>query len=318
MDPRTLHIVDGDSTGGTLRAAGFHKHGTILVWRDALYTGPVPAGLTLARLGRVRSRFWTNGKRQTEFAQRDAAVETYADYDKVALWFGRNCVLCQLSLIQVLSWFRDKHVTATRFTWVARHGGELPPQDISRVFASGRRITSAQMGLADRAWLAFRQPSPSGLVRLLKTDLTIPGLRLALVRLLQEYPSARDGLSRLERTLLRQIGGTTRAAVAVGTVIARESVGDVLLFDMLRSFITARHPLLHFAEPFSGRVSSSRFNGSALALTDTGRQVLRGKADHIAINGIDRWIGGMHLKGKRVPWRWDQRLGMLVALGNAA
>ena len=128
----------------------------------------------------------------------------------------------------------------------------------------------------------------------------------------------RNGLSRLERELLRQIEirGKTRAAYAVGPVLIRESVGDVLLFDMLRNFVKAKHPLLHFAEPFSGRVRSWRFNGSTLALTDTGRQVLRGKADHVAMNGIDRWIGGMHLRGKRVLWRWDERARSVVAVSN--
>jgi len=319
MELNTLHVVDGESTGGTLRVAGFHKDGKILGWRDALYTGPVPAGLTLAQLSRVRSRFWTRGKRQAEFAKRDAVLQTHDDYDKIVLWFGRNCVLCQLSLIQVLSWFHEKNAPAARFTWVTRHGGELPPQDITRVFASRRRITSAQMRLADRAWRAFRQPSPTGLVRLSKSNpRALPGLRSALVRLLQEYPSTRNGLSRLERQLLRQIEirGKTKAAYAVGPVLIRESVGDVLLFDMLRNFVKAKHPLLHFAEPFSGRVRSWRFNGSTLALTDTGRQVLRGKADHVAMNGIDRWIGGMHLRGKRVLWRWDERARSVVAVSN--
>jgi hypothetical protein len=33
---KTLHVVDGESAGGTLRGAGFRKNGEILVWRDAL------------------------------------------------------------------------------------------------------------------------------------------------------------------------------------------------------------------------------------------------------------------------------------------
>jgi len=36
--------------------------------------------------------------------------------------------------------------------------------------------------------------------------------------------------------------------------------------------------------------------------------VLAGKADHITLNGIDRWIGGVHLFGNQVPWRWDERV----------
>jgi hypothetical protein len=44
---------------------------------------------------------------------------------------------------------------------------------------------------------------------------------------------------------------------------------------------------------------------TGLHLTATGARVLAGQSDQIALNGIDRWIGGVHLEGRRVPWRWD-------------
>jgi hypothetical protein len=40
-------------------------------------------------------------------------------------------------------------------------------------------------------------------------------------------------------------------------------------------------------------------------VTDAGRDVLSGRADLLWINGMDRWIGGVHLSGREVPWRWD-------------
>jgi len=69
MAKKQLHIVDGESTGGSLRVAGFHKDGYLLPWRDSLDSGPVPRGLTLRHLSRLRSRFWT-GKSTTAFDQR--------------------------------------------------------------------------------------------------------------------------------------------------------------------------------------------------------------------------------------------------------
>jgi hypothetical protein len=47
-------------------------------------------------------------------------------------------------------------------------------------------------------------------------------------------------------------------------------------------------------------------------LTDTGARVLAGEADRVALNGIDRWIGGVHLQGHDVPWRWDDAVEALV------
>jgi hypothetical protein len=34
--------------------------------------------------------------------------------------------------------------------------------------------------------------------------------------------------------------------------------------------------------------------------------VLEGRADHIDLNGIDRWLGGVHLKDEKAAWRWDR------------
>ena len=42
-----------------------------------------------------------------------------------------------------------------------------------------------------------------------------------------------------------------------------------------------------------------------LALTADGEAVLNGTADHIALNGIDRWLGGVHVTTAS-PWRWDE------------
>jgi hypothetical protein len=40
--------------------------------------------------------------------------------------------------------------------------------------------------------------------------------------------------------------------------------------------------------------------------------VLAGEADFVTVHGIDRWIGGVHLHGRDVPWRWDEGTQRLV------
>ncbi len=241
MSTKTLHIVDGESTGGMLRVAGFRKNGEILVWRDALIRGPVPGRGSPCATPQPRSAISLLdkcGKRATELDKRDATLSKHGGYDDIVLWFGEHCVLCQLSLMQILSWFREQDVAAKRLKWVRVHGGELRPEQISDAYASWHPVTPSQMRLAERAWRAFRQDSPNGMVRLLKADLSgIPSLRGALTRLLQEYPWSRSGLSRLEGELLLEIRKReqAKAVVAVGWVMMREYVGDSLLLDMLRN-----------------------------------------------------------------------------------
>jgi len=316
MDAKTLHIVDGDSTGGTLKMSGLAKARDILVWREALYSGPVPAGLPLRQLSRLRSRYWTNGKSAAEFEKRDAALAKHERYEEISLWFGRGCTLCHLSLAQILSWFREHGVSPQELWWAAIHGGELHPEQMAKAYAKRRSVSGKQMQLGERTWRAFRQPSPAGLVRLMQADLgAMPGVRSAVLWLLQEYPNLRNGLSRLERDLLRQIHRReiAKASQAVIPIIAREPVGDLLLFDMLRNFVQAEHPLLEFAQPFAGKFQTWEFNGATLALTNAGRRVLAGKDDAVALNGIDRWIGGVHLHGKTVRWRWDRKAKSVIA-----
>ena len=39
--------------------------------------------------------------------------------------------------------------------------------------------------------------------------------------------------------------------------------------------------------------------------------MLAGRADHVALLGIDRWVGGTHL-GAGSAWRWDPAASRLV------
>jgi hypothetical protein len=40
--------------------------------------------------------------------------------------------------------------------------------------------------------------------------------------------------------------------------------------------------------------------------TDFGRAVVAGEANHVVTNGIDRWVGGVHLSsGQRAVWWFD-------------
>jgi hypothetical protein len=70
---------------------------------------------------------------------------------------------------------------------------------------------------------------------------------------------------------------------------------------MMRRLATATHPLL-VVEPSAGPVDRH----SVVRLTDVGGQVLAAAADHVAVNCIDRWIGGMHLHGDHAEWRFDE------------
>jgi hypothetical protein len=43
-----------------------------------------------------------------------------------------------------------------------------------------------------------------------------------------------------------------------------------------------------------------------------GTAVLEGKADQVRSNGIDRWLGGVHLSGTEAEYRWDEHAQRLI------
>ena len=49
-----------------------------------------------------------------------------------------------------------------------------------------------------------------------------------------------------------------------------------------------------------------------MELTDVGRAVQAGERDFIELNGIDRWLGGVHLVSGQV-WRWHEHSGTITA-----
>jgi len=163
-----------------------------------------------------------------------------------------------------------------------------------------------------RAWAAFRAPTPSGLGAVVATR--SPDLRFlgeAFDRLCREYPSTRDGLSLTERRILAAVAdGAADAGTAFVRSAARETrpfLGDSWAFARMDRMAGARVPLLVVD---SGGRPVDRHTG--LRLTDAGARVLAGEADHVSLNGVDRWIGGVHLQGDGARWRWDDGTESLV------
>src|SRR6266496_1307184 len=79
--PAVLHVTNGDSVSGTLRAAGLG--GRVLTWADVLHDGPVPggapAGLRRARAAHLAARGWGDAAAiERRFAARDRLLERCA------------------------------------------------------------------------------------------------------------------------------------------------------------------------------------------------------------------------------------------------
>jgi hypothetical protein len=79
----------------------------------------------------------------------------------------------------------------------------------------------------------------------------------------------------------------------------------VFLADLM--FLVVLTPLASGTEPLV------RMDATTVWLTDAGRATLAGRRDRVASLGLDRWLGGVHLQGRRVAYRWDPRAERIVA-----
>jgi hypothetical protein len=317
-----LHVTNGDSTEVTLRETGLAPR--IVVWRDVLHEGPVPA-VSDPELRDTRARFLAGEDgvdieaARRAFEERDEALAAGRDGEYV-LWFEAD-LYDQLQLAQMLARLAELRVDPERITLIcigehlgiAHFGGlgELGAEQLAQLPATAAvTLTVDALALATKAWAALRAPDPRALTAIVAAR--SPELRFlpeAFDRLAREYPSTRDGLSLTERRLLAAVAeGADTAADAFVRAAGREArpfLGDTWAFAAMERLARAQVPLLE-AEGAIDRHTH-------VALTATGRRVLDGAADHVELNGVDRWIGGVHLSGRDVAWRWDEGVEAIVA-----
>ncbi len=330
-----LHITSGDMAVGVLRAA--ELPGAYLPWRDVLHEGPVPAGLSLGQLSRLRAEFivscgWGKAEEVSrQFLTRDAALEASLGEDEVVLWFESD-LYDQLQLCQVLAWYNEQGSTPQKMSVIGvdkdadgtfRGLSQHKPDGIKALYESRVPIRDALIALAARAWNAFRAPEPVALDALRgKGTPALPVLAPALGRLLEELPAKINGLSRTEHAALAAVAEGARAPaeifVAVHTREGRPFMGDWPFWRVLGRLTSGTKPMLELASGARPRFppevpAAASFGAQRFRLTPSGREVLAEKLDAIELNGIDRWLGGTHLQKGAKLWRWDRAGAKLVA-----
>ena len=306
-----LHVLNGDSTRMGLERSGVP--GQFVSWADVLYEGPTPPGVTRDEWRRVRVQYLAGRGygNETDIARRgaedDARMESWRNHEEVVFWFEHD-LFDQLILVRHLDWMsRLTNRAATRFSLICRETylGLLEPDQLAALFPTRTVITDDQIELGVRAWQAFCAPDPRAIEGVAGGDTSaLPFLAGALRRHFEEYPSVANGLSRSEQQILDAVAagsGTLREAFAAcARMEERIFMGDSTFFAIARDLAGPRHPLL----TLDGAVAEGALPSAAVALTAFGREVRAGREDHVRLNGIDKWRGGVHLTAERC-YRWS-------------
>jgi hypothetical protein len=307
----TLHVLNGHATGRPLDAAGIP--GDRLVWADLLHEGPLPADLATAEVRRIRAEYLFAagyGNREVlaeRLRAQDAELGRWYEFDEIVFWLEHD-LYDQLLLVRHLAWLAGHRAAVDRARLVVadRHLGRAAPEDLAAWFAARRAVTEQALEEGGRAWRAVTGDDPQGVIALVEaaSSSELPHLDGALARWLQEFPAVENGLSRSERQILTVVlaGHDTleKCFVATQALEEREFLGDAPFLTIARRLADGQGPLLSLTSMGGGGLLRWR-----VEVTRLGRDVMAGEADFVRTNGLDRWMGGVHLSGFGPSWRWD-------------
>jgi hypothetical protein len=315
-----LHLTNGDGAATPLRRSGLA--GDVIVWADVLHEGPAPPEHGEA-WRRVRSEFLCRlgygevGEVLAQYARSEAALDRYHEHDELVLWFEHD-LFDQLLLARHLHWLGTQGHTRTRLSLVcidrfpgAPRGdrfnglGNLLPEDFLALFPQRQPITDEHLGAGADVWRAFTDADPRALNALTVHGVaSLPFMAGAIARHLEEFPGVADGLSRTERNILETVAGQPLSPhdlfLALQHREERVFMGDSTFWQIVREMAGGRQPLVHVS------VSVDRADAlpdGLVSVAPAGANVLNG-ADALALRGIDRWRGGVHLTPENL-WRWD-------------
>lgn len=307
-----LNITNGDCAVELMQLAVIP--GTYLPWQDVLHQGPVPEGLDLEELSRIRAQYiadcdWGEfSEVYKNFIHRDEQLQTYHQYDKVILWFEHD-LYDQLQILQILDWLNRKPHKQIKLTMICtdRYLGTHTPDEFLALLKHEKTITNDQLALATKAWAAFRSPTPCHLIELLKTDTSaLPFLQAAILRLLEEYPGTHNGLSRTAHMALKIIASKPQRPEKVFGLYqqteARRFLGDSSFWLILQGMLQSQPALI--TQAGETRLNLPSTSEQTLEITNANKQVLCGSYNWLNIAELDLWIGGVHFTRDNI-WLWD-------------
>jgi hypothetical protein len=311
-----VHIVSGASAGSCLQAGLGLSPELVLINHDLLSCGPLPPLDSLDDWRDVRQAYLRSleGEDPTfAFAEQDRDLLTSPERLRAAgmitLWIGTGLAE-QLLLAWVAAFLRRLGVDAAKLQTVQFDRdrtceivsvGVLNPSQF-KDHPRPTTLDDAALREAADAWTAVTEPEPEALLTLLTArERSLPFLQRSLSALLYRYPDVRTGLNAWEYQLLKFVREEgPKATRVVGSTMAHDMdipdwVGDGYLFQRVHRLADAAlpRPLL----TVTGETQTLR--GTLVHLTRDGEDVLAGRANAVEWNGVDDWIGGVHLDSRR-------------------
>jgi len=305
-----LHIHNGDSVATSARRANLP--GRHLPFREAMIAGPVrslPAHDFIEERARWLADSFDDKLLRTRngLLEQEHAIDGARHEDEVILWFEHD-LFCIVHLIYLLG--RLTKCRHLKLVWSPKALGLLEGQELWDVFNTRTEVPHPMTFLASQAWTAYTSEDPTELNRMIgPPQRDFPFLTEGFTLHASRFPSTRNGLGEIEKRIM---DGIAAGATDFTSLFSRFDpapphlgVGDGEFLRHLRRLATSAVPMITISEA-QGSPPKPRY-----ALTPAGEDVLAGKADYIALNNADVWLGGAHLTHEKL-WRWDEQAQKIV------
>jgi hypothetical protein len=325
-----FHIHNGESTASTLRE--FRFPGEHFAFQEVLMAGPTPNGLSSDEWFATRARHLAEAydlnleSCRSDLLKQEGVLQRSLEHDEVVLWFEHD-LFCQINLIYLLDWFSKRSLGKTKLSLICvdsfpgvedfRGLGQLTGEQVASLFDGRCEIGNKDFAVAARAWAAYCSADPNDIFNCLAGDTSaMPFLQNALLLHLARFPSTVNGLGLIENKALELISAGAISFKSLFPRLAKAEpvygLGDAQFWNELRRLAECSEPLITISERDA---QSNSYHTSSFELTEKGTEVLSFKRDFVELNGIDLWLGGVHLVGFAV-WRWDKSNNRLMQVHN--
>jgi len=307
-----FHILNGESLVGTFKETTFA--GPYHAWKEDVTTGSIAGDFDSDewlehRANELFREFELTGETPhclLDLKRQSEQLEKSLKADEIVLWF-ENDYFCQLNQALILAWYASRTLSSSKISFFRLETdvplGALQSADFEALFPQRVAVSDEVMDLATSVWNAVTSNDPQGIVALRKENTqALPVIDRALKCHLSRFPSVKNGLGRIEQTLLEILFA---GSMTFGNLYRRFAerhpeygYGDGHVWISLRNLSRLRTPLIEIND-------NDMALNAQLSIRPQAADVLSGNIDAIALNGIDKWIGGVHLTDHDA-WRWDE------------
>lgn len=320
-----VHLATDMVACGMIRASGVSE--TDIVWApDMLSLGPVTPPWE-QEPDVSRRAFWTSlykpfhdmPSMPDAYDAMCKAESKFAQAKEILIWAGSS-VDEQLFFVWCVAVLLHMGVDKKKFRYLLvtedPHYHRPTPSLIglsqegyaATIQTDGYALSDEHFEALNMAWKQLRSTDPTEIVRCRKEIPPILSMTFDRInRLKLHYPCVRTGLNRFDYRVLQLCAkcGPRVVSMLVEYLCNDhdefDRPGDVIFHARLLKLASTEllQPLLEV----EGNVSESHL--LTVKLTETGKAVLAGEANHVELNGIDEWIGGVHLKTPGPVWYYD-------------